>query len=287
MDQSAENAPAVVITGASSGIGRTTALDLDRRGFRVFAGYRRDADASSLAAESSGGVTPVRIDVTQQASIEAARDEIAEALEGQPLLGLVNNAAISVAWPLEFVDVDALRGQFEINTFGVAAVTSAMLPLISRPGGRIVNVSSGAGRIVTPLIGPYCASKYALVALSDALRVELRGQGLHVSVVEPGFIDTPIHEKNDRQIEDMLASLPSEGRDRYGPAIAKLRATSESMSKGAAQPEAVSKAIHRALVARRPRSRYPVTAEARLLQVLGPFLGNRIRDAIFGRIVGL
>jgi NAD(P)-dependent dehydrogenase (short-subunit alcohol dehydrogenase family) len=278
---------AVVITGASSGIGRTTALQLDRLGFRVFAGFRKQEDADSLAGEASERLTPLSIDVTDIVSIEAARDEILRSLGEQPLFALVNNAATTVTMPLEFVDLEALRGQFEINTFGVAAVTKTMLPLIERPGGRIVNVSSGAGRIVSPLVGAYCASKYALVALSDALRLELRGQGISGFVIEPGFIDTPMHEKNERQVEEMLGSLPAEGRERYGPAIAKMRAANERLSKRASPPEAVSKAIVHALTARRPRSRYPVTAEARLLAVIGPFLTNRMRDAIFGRMVGL
>jgi NAD(P)-dependent dehydrogenase (short-subunit alcohol dehydrogenase family) len=287
MEHSPSQHPALVITGASTGIGRTTALDLDRRGFRVFAGVRKSSDGESLSAAASPQLTPLHIDVTQLATIEAARDEIARSLGDQKLFALVNNAATTVTAPLEFVDLDALRAQFETNTIGVAAVTKTMLPLMQRPGGRIVNVSSGAGRIVTPLVGPYCASKYALVAMSDALRVELRGQGISVSIIEPGFIDTPMHEKNEQQAEEMLASLPPEGRERYGEAIAKLRATNERMSKGAAPPEDVAQAIRRSLTARRPRSRYPVTAEARLLQIIGPFLGNRIRDAIFGRIVGL
>ena len=282
-----EDSPAVVITGASSGIGRTTALMLDGLGYRVFAGVRRHADAKSLRDEASQRLRPIRLDVTDGDSIVAARDELVAAQSGRPLLGLINNAGTTVTMPLEFADMDALRGQFEINTFGVVAVTKAFAPLLERPGGRVVNVSSGAGRIVTPLIGAYCASKYALVAISDALRVELRGQGIAVSIIEPGVIDTPMHSKNEARVEAMLRALPEEARDRYGAAIAKLRRASERMSKNAAPAENVARAICRALTDRKPRVRYPVTAEAKLLQVVGPFLTSRVRDSIFGRIVGL
>ena len=276
-----------MITGASSGIGRAAALLLDREGFSVYAGVRRMEDGDALAADASAALQPVVLDVTDAASIAAACARVTSLLNGRPLHGIVNNAGTTVTMPLEFADMDAFRAQFEVNTFGAVEVTKTFLPLLARPGGRIVNVSSGAGRIVTPLLGTYSASKYALVAVSDALRVELRGQGLFVSIIEPGFIDTPIHPKNEAQVESMLQRMPAEGRARYGPAIDKLRAANKRMAKGASPPEDVARAIERALSSRRPRARYPVTFEARLLQWIGPFLSSGLRDAIFGRIVGL
>jgi NAD(P)-dependent dehydrogenase (short-subunit alcohol dehydrogenase family) len=287
MNSSVSNARPLVITGASSGIGRAAALYLDRLGFRVFAGFRNPIDAEALVAEASPNLVPVHLDVTQIETIEKARDQIAESLAGEDLFAIVNNAATTVTMPVEFMDLDALRGQLEINTIGVVAVTKTMLPLLSRPGGRVVNVSSGAGRIVSPLIGAYCGSKYALVALTDALRLEVRGQGIRVSIIEPGFIDTPMHEKNERQVAAMLEALPAEGRTRYGAAFDKLAAANTRMAKNAAPPESVAKAIHRALCDARPRTRYPVTPEAKLLHWIGPFLNDRMRDAIFGRMMGL
>jgi NAD(P)-dependent dehydrogenase (short-subunit alcohol dehydrogenase family) len=277
----------VLITGASSGIGWATALHLDRLGFEVFASVRRQEDADRLSSAASDRLVTVQLEVTDAASIEAARAMVVERLGARGLDGTVNNAGYTSTSPMEFVDLDELRRQFEVNFFGVAAVTRAFLPHMTRPGGRIVNISSGAGRIVTPLIGPYCASKYALVAISDAMRVELRGAGLGVSIVEPGFIETSMHGKNDALIAELLDKLPEAGRARYGPALERLKATNEKMSRTAAPADDVAKAVERALTDARPRARYPVTREAKLLYWIGPFLTDRIRDAIFGRIVGL
>ncbi len=277
----------VFITGASSGIGRETALLLDRDGLRVFAGVRSDEAADALGRAAVGPLEAVRIDVTHADSISAAVEAVRAGLHSEALSGLVNNAGMTVTAPLEFVDMDALRRQFEVNVFGVAAVTKAFLPLLERPGGRIVNVSSGAGKIVSPLIGPYCASKYALEAMSDALRVEVRGQGLHVSVVEPGAIDTPIHDKNETSLRQMVEALPDEGRARYGAALEKLSRTNASMAKQGIPAARVAATIAKALRVQRPKTRYPVAAEAHLLAWIGPFLGDRVRDAMFGRMVGL
>jgi NAD(P)-dependent dehydrogenase (short-subunit alcohol dehydrogenase family) len=277
----------VLVTGCSSGIGRATALLLHERGHHVFAGIRRIEDGVALRNETSERVVPVRLDVTSEASISEAHQQVCDALGDGRLDGLVNNAGMTSTMPMEFVDLDQMREQFDINVFGVAAMTKAFLPLLARPGGRVVNVSSGSGKIVTPLMGSYSASKFALEAMSDALRIELRREGLHVAVIEPGFIETSIHEKNERQLKGMLGDLPPEGRARYEPAIEKLRQTNDRFAKTAAPARDVALAIAHALSARRPKTRYPVTREAHLLAWLGPFLGDRMRDAIFGRIVGL
>jgi NAD(P)-dependent dehydrogenase (short-subunit alcohol dehydrogenase family) len=216
-----------------------------------------------------------------------ARERVVASLSGKGLDAIVNNAGYTSTAPMEFVDLDELRSQFEVNFFGAVAVAKAFLPHLTRPGGRIVNISSGAGRIVSPLIGPYCASKYAMVAVSDAMRLELRGAGLAVSIVEPGFIETPMHAKNDVLIGELLDGLPEAGRERYAPAIERLQATNEKLAKSASPAIDVARAVERALTDRRPRTRYPVTREAKLLYWIGPFLTDRMRDAIFGRITGL
>ncbi len=183
--------PAVLVTGASTGIGRATGLYLQARGFRVFASVRRETDAADLS-----GATPVLLDVENAESIRAAADAVGAALEDGALQGLVNNAGIAVSGPLEFLEMSDLRHQFEVNLFGQVAVTRAFLPLLRRAkNGRIVNMSSISGRITAPLLGPYSMSKFALEAFSDALRRELSPFGLSVSVVEPGAIKTPIWDK--------------------------------------------------------------------------------------------
>ncbi len=277
----------VVITGTASGIGHATALLLAERGFRVFAAVRKQTDLETWRAAAAPGIEPILLDVTQADSIETATTQVAEALGTQPLDALVNNAGITVTSPLEFVDLDAMRWQFEVNVFGVAAVTRAFLPLLKRPGGRIVNVSSGAGKIAPPLIGPYTASKHALEAMSDVLRLELRGQGIAVSVIQPGFIESAMHDKNQAAAAELLDALPPDGKKKYAEAIERMRANDERQSARAAPAREVAAAIHRAITANRPRTRYPVTSEAKLLAWIGPFLSDRARDRIFGRITGL
>jgi NAD(P)-dependent dehydrogenase (short-subunit alcohol dehydrogenase family) len=277
----------VVITGTASGIGRATALLLSERGFRVFAGVRKPADVEAWRETSTAGVEPIWLDVTDAGSIEGAFAFVADLLREEPLDALVNNAGITVTYPLEFVDLDAMRHQFEVNVVGVAAVNRAFLPLLRRPGGRVVNVSSGAGKIAPPLIGPYTASKHALEAMSDSLRLELRGQGIAVSVIEPGFIESNMHAKNEAATPALLEALPPEGRQKYGAAIDRMRTNDERQAAKAAPASEVAEAIHRAITAKKPRTRYPVTREAKLLAWIGFLLSDRMRDGIFGRMAGL
>jgi NAD(P)-dependent dehydrogenase (short-subunit alcohol dehydrogenase family) len=275
------------ITGTSTGIGRATALRLDASGWRVFAGVRREQDGESLRAESSPRLTPCLIDVTDAASIDLAAKHVKDALGEGGLVGLVNNAGIGVGGPLEYIPIDELRRQFEVNVLGPAAVTRAFLPLLRRPGGRIVNVSSVAGRMTTPLIGPYCASKYALEALSDALRIELRGSGIEVAIVEPGFITTPMLDKAHRDIATGIGVLPEEARERYEEPMRRQDERFEQFGSRGAPPEAVARKIERALTRPRPRTRYSVGVDAKLSLFLNRVLPDRAIDAILGRLVGL
>jgi NAD(P)-dependent dehydrogenase (short-subunit alcohol dehydrogenase family) len=281
------SAGSVVVTGSASGIGRATVQLLAKRGFRVFAAVRKPSDVEAWRDAAPEGVEAIELEVTVAHSIERAVARVGESLGQNPLTALVNNAGITVTCPLEFVDLDAMRWQFEVNVFGVAAVTRAFLPLLRRPGGRIVNISSGAGKIAPPLIGPYTASKHALEAMSDALRLELRGQGIAVAVLEPGFIESQMHEKNRRATRELLGALSAEANKKYGAAIERLRENDERQSATAAPASDVAEAVHRAISARRPRTRYPVTREAKLLAWIGCFLSDRTRDRIFGRMVGL
>ncbi len=267
--------PSVLITGASTGIGAACALALDKRGYRVFAGVRRAIDGEVLRQNASTQFTPLLLDVTDAASVA----EAARLLRNQPnsgaLAGLINNAGIAVAGPLEFVSPDRLRQQFEVNVVGVLALTQALLPLLRSGPGRIVNISSVSGRLASPFVGPYCASKFALEALSDSLRVELNPWRIPVSVVEPGVINTPIWQKSLAANASVLDDMPEESRQLYGREVAAMQQFARS-AKGL-EPEAVARVVVRALTAANPKTRYVVGTDARL-GVLLSRLPDRVRD---------
>jgi NAD(P)-dependent dehydrogenase (short-subunit alcohol dehydrogenase family) len=279
--------PAAVITGCSTGIGRASARLLEREGFRVFAGVRTRGDAEALRSEGAGRLEPLLLDVTDEAAIERAVAEVGAAVGEAGLAGLVNNAGIAIDGPLEFVDLAEMRRCYDVNVFGPVAVTKAFLPLLRRASGRIVNVSSGAGRVATPLIGAYSSTKSALESLSEAQRVELRGFGVHLSVVAPGTTSTPMQEKGLEAVDAQLASLPEEGLAAYGSALARMRAMFVRLERGAVPAETVARVIHRALTDARPRARYAVGRDTRLMGALARFVPARARDALFGRLVGL
>ena len=278
----------VVITGTSTGIGRACALWLDRAGWEVFAGVRRAEDGDGLRAEASDRLRPVIVDVTDADSIAAAAREVDAALGDRPLTGLVNNAGLSIAGPLEFLPIDELRRQLEVNLVGHVAVTQAFLPAIRRgKGGRVVNVTSVGGRIVNPFIGPYHASKWGLEAITDALRKELRPWKIRVVAIEPGSIDTEIWRKGTEQAHEVLGGLPPEGRELYGEVIPKALKMSERIAKQAIPAERVAKVVERALTARRPRPRYVVGIDARVLITLNQLLPARVMDAVEARLIGI
>lgn len=270
---------AVVITGASTGIGKATAVELARRGFEVFAGVRRDADAQALR-EAAAGITPIMLDVTDAASIAAARATVEAALGERGLAGLVNNAGVGIGGPLEFVSIDDLRRQFEINVIGQVAVTQAFLPALRRARGRIVNMGSISGRLATPFVAPYSASKHAMEAFTDALRIELRPWGIGVSIVEPGAIDTPIWDKARGMTNDIERDLTPEGRELYGEVITAMRGFLEAQAKSGIPPERVARAVAHALTSRFPRTRYLVGADARLQAVAATVVPDRLLDRL-------
>jgi NAD(P)-dependent dehydrogenase (short-subunit alcohol dehydrogenase family) len=266
-----------VVTGASSGIGQACAVRLGRRGWRVFAGVRRDEDAERIAGLAER-IEPVRLDVTEPASIAAA----AERLDGEPLAGLVNNAGIAIAMPLEFLPLDELRGQLDVNLVGQLAVTQALLPHLRRARGRIVNVGSIAGRSALPFLGAYAASKHALEAVTDALRVELRPFGIEVAIVEPATIATPIWSKGAELLQRILADLPESVTELYGGRMAAFGKAAAAASRRAEAPELVAGAVERALTAGRPRTRYLVGRDARR-RALVERLPDRLRDRVYER----
>jgi NAD(P)-dependent dehydrogenase (short-subunit alcohol dehydrogenase family) len=278
---------AVVVTGASSGIGRATALLLARSGFRVFAGVRRDADAESIRQEGVLDLEPLRLDVTDAASIASACATVASATGSAGLVGLVNNAGIGVAGPLEFLPPHEIRRQLEVNVVAPLAVSQAFLPQLRHGRGRLVYVGSSSGYLSLPLIGPYCASKFALEALADAQRLELQPFGLHVVLVQPGAIATPIFEKSNAHADALLETLPPETGRFYGPLITAIRKGVADQVSRANPPETVARAVLHALRAKRPRTRYKVGLDAWLEWVLARWLPDRLRDRVLTRLLGL
>jgi NAD(P)-dependent dehydrogenase (short-subunit alcohol dehydrogenase family) len=270
----------VVVTGASTGIGEATATHLKDLGFDVLGGVRKDEDAERLSGK---GVQPVKLDLTDEGSIAAAREEIEEASGGR-LAALVNNAGIAVAAPLEFIPIDRLRQQIEVNLIGQVAVTQALLAFLRATGGRIVNVSSIGGRIALPMMGPYASSKFGLEAVSDSLRRELRHLGVDVVVVEPGGVRTPIWQKGNAAADEMLADVPDEAQKLYGKLADTLREESRKIeTERGLPPSAVAEVIGEALTASKPKTRYMVGRDAKMRWAVAKRVPDRAMDALIAR----
>lgn len=275
------NGSAVVVTGASSGIGRACAMSLSEAGFMVFAGVRCREDAESLRGS---GVEPVLLDVCDRGSLEEAARFVGQytARPGDPSkeVCLVNNAGISLTGPLELLPLEDLRRQLEVNLVGSLSATQAFLPLMRRSGGRVVFIGSMFGRLPVPFVGPYCASKFALEGLSGSLRLELKPWGIPVSVVEPGVVNTPIWDKYDDFTDRLLSQLPEAGRRLYERRLSAARSFALESGKAGIPPGRVGKTVVRCLTSSRPRTHYPVGLEARLSaagsRLLPPWLLDRL-----------
>jgi NAD(P)-dependent dehydrogenase (short-subunit alcohol dehydrogenase family) len=248
---------AVVITGASSGIGHATVLRMSRAGWRVFPTVRKQSDRERLQREGRN-VHPVIMDAQDGASILAAAVEIERELQGRGLCGLVNNAGIGTVRPVEYAALQDLREIFEINVLGQIAITNAFAPLLRRVRGRVVNITSIGVNIAIPFGGLLNASKSAFAMLSDTMRLELKPFGIRVSAVEPGAISTPAVEKTLGDIEHVIANLPPEGQASYGSMLRHFGELAYQREKSGSSPEVVAGAIHHALTSRRPRIRYRV-----------------------------
>ena len=274
----------VLVTGASTGIGEACALHLDRKGERVYAGVRREADGEKLRAKASNRLTPVILDVTDQAHIDAVTKQITE--EAGRLDGLVNNAGIARGGPLEYLPLDEWREQFEVNVIGQIAMTRAVLPLIRTATGRIVFIGSISGKVATMMMAPYCASKFAIEAIGESLRHDLHPWKIHVSVVEPGAIKTAIWDKGRDTADRLDRELPEEGKRLYADHIEGIRKGIEMQDKGGVGPEKVAQAVDHALYSRKPRTRYLVGTDARVQSALVRLLPDRAREAIVRKIAG-
>ncbi|GAA4594800.1 SDR family NAD(P)-dependent oxidoreductase [Planotetraspora phitsanulokensis] len=262
-----------MVTGASTGIGRACVADLVRAGFHVWAAVRRVEDEESLLREHPDGVSVVRMDLTDEASVRAAGEVVCAA---GPLHGLVNNAGVALAGPLEYLPIEVFRRQIEINLTGQLIVTQSVLPALrqaAESGGtpRIVMVGSMAGRIAGPMLGPYHAAKFGLVGLSDSLRAELAPFGIGVILVEPGVIATPIWERGTAAADELLGRLPA-AADRYAGQISRVRASAARNAETGIPADRAAGVIVDALTAARPRPRQLVGRDAKIAAVLARFL---------------
>jgi NAD(P)-dependent dehydrogenase (short-subunit alcohol dehydrogenase family) len=279
--------PAIVVTGASTGIGEACALELDRRGYRVFAGVRTDAAAEKLRTKASPRLTPVLLDVTKSDCIAAAAQTVSAAVGEAGIAGLVNNAGIAVAGPLELVPIDALRQQFEVNVIGHVAVTQAFLPMLRLARGRIVNISSVSGGLAAPYLGAYSASKFALEAITDVMRLELRRWGIGVSSVEPGPIDTPIWEKSTQLGDQLVGQVPPDRLALYENDLVELREGVSQTAQAADPVERVVRAVVHALESKRPKTRYFLGWGVRACFKEMKILPDRVRDWIVCKQMGM
>jgi NAD(P)-dependent dehydrogenase (short-subunit alcohol dehydrogenase family) len=269
----------VVVTGASKGIGAAIVRRLAADGFRIIAGVRRTEDAEALRGQVGERVVPALLDITDPDAVAAAAELVGGEVGERGLAGLVNNAGIAVAAPLEFVPPAELGRQLEVNVVGQHAVTQALLPLLRRGRGRIVNLGSIGDRIVAPMTGPYHVSKFALRAWSDTLRLELSPWGIEVVLVEPGAVATPIWETSIAAAERLQQTLPSGVEELYGRAIAAAKTDALRNAARGMPADQVATVVARALTVRRPRTRYLVGTDARITAMVAR-LPDRLRDRL-------
>ncbi len=266
--------PTVLVTGAARGIGRATTLRLAAAGWDVIAGVRRPQDGDSLADSGQGRVRPVALDVSDAEQIAALAPELTAGLDA-----LVGNAGIFVGGPVETVAPDELRRQLEVNVVGQVAVAQAVLPHLRASRGRLVFVSSVAGRISTPMFGVYSASKFALEAVADAMRMELAPWGIRVSVIEPAQTDTDLWRHADEQLDETVAGLSPEHRNLYAKHLEGFRKTIPRSQRAAAPADGVAATIETALAATRPKARYVVGTAVRIQGAVFGALPTPVRDA--------
>jgi NAD(P)-dependent dehydrogenase (short-subunit alcohol dehydrogenase family) len=269
----------VLVTGTSRGIGRATVEKLASAGWDVIAGVRRAEDGERLAADR---VTPVVLDVTDDADLAALTESLPERLDA-----LVANAGIVVEGPVEGLGLDDLRRQLDVNVVGQVAVAQAVLPRLRQSRGRIVFISSVSGRISTPMTGAYNASKFALEGIADSLRIELRPWGIRVILVQPSSTDTEMWSGALDRIDTMESSLGEEHRELYAEHLDGIRKTTRMIQKRTVPVEDVAKTVERALTAARPRARYPVGALSKVQLAMNTATPTRVMDAALARVTGV
>lgn len=273
--------PSVLVTGASRGIGRAVALRLAELGWDVHAGVCRQQDAETLVGEGAR-VSPLLLDVTDEQQLATLDDALPQDLDA-----VINNAGIVVDGPVEAIPPAELRRQLEVNAVAQVAVTQAVLPRLRSSRGRVLFVSSISGRAVTPWLGAYSASKFALEALADALRIELRPWGVKVILIEPGNTDTDLWRLADQQLESTVARLDEERRGLYARQIEGMRRLTPVMQRTAVPVERVVSTVERALTDRRPRARYPVGVQTKAQVAMSALTPTALNDAVLARVAGI
>ena len=276
--------PHMLVTGASSGIGRATVLRLAAGGCHVYAGVRKTADGAALAEAAAGELTPLLLDVTDSAQITAAAQAIAGHTGDSGLAGLVNNAGIGIFGPLELIPIERFRQQLDVNVTGQLAVTQAVLPLLRRARGRIVMIGSIGTRFTPPFIGPLAASKSILATLSTALRQELAPFGIRVVLVEPGSIRSEAVGKLDSDARQVLSQASPEGQTLYQDAFLHLVGFFSALHHKGSPPEEVAKTVERALTTPRPRASYLSGKNARRMALAAAVLPPAAQDALRRRL---
>lgn len=278
---------AVVITGCSTGIGRASALHLDKLGFKVFAGVRKIEDAESICRDASASLIPLTIDITDNESISSAVKTVTQILDGQGLAGLVNNAGATFISPLEFFPWENLVDQVKVNLLGHIAVTQSFLGLIRKRRGRVINIGSIGGVQPVPFLFAYNACKAGMHAYTCSLRMEVGAQGIQVVLVIPGHIATPIWRKTGGKGELFSDSLSEEARAIYGSRIDAFVQTVRKMEQGGLQAESVAEVVARGLTVPKPKTCYLVGRDARLQSFLSKWVPDRIRDSLVLKALGI
>ncbi len=279
--------PGALVTGASTGIGEACVGRLAAAGWTVFAGVRREADGDALTTRYAGDLRPVLLDVSQSDDIDRAVGTISHDFQGVGLDGLVNNAGIGIGGPVEYLSVDDWRRVFEVNLFGVVALTRSLIPMLRTAGGRIVHIGSIGGRVSSPGLAPYSASKHALEALAEAQRHEFARSGtpVTVSLVEPGEVKTAIWDKGDAQAAEMEARLDDVGRQRYQWLLDQARGFIDEGRKRGISADQVARVVEQALITPRPKARYLVGPDAKLFGHVLTRAPDRDRE-VFVRLGG-
>jgi NAD(P)-dependent dehydrogenase (short-subunit alcohol dehydrogenase family) len=274
--------PTALITGTSTGIGEACVALLATKGWTVYAGVRREPDGQRLVATHTGDIRPVTLDVTNRDHIEGVVDELAGTLGDGGLQGLVNNAGVGVGGPVEILPEDAWRFVFDANFFGIVALTRAALPLLRRGRGRVVHIGSIGGRIASPGVAPYSASKHALEALAEASRIEfaLGGSPVRVALVEPGAVVTPIWDKADDSVDALERLFDDDERAEYGWMVDQARGFVDEGRRTGVPPSKVAEAVEHALTASRPKLRYLVGPDAKIAGHVIARLPDRARQAL-------
>jgi NAD(P)-dependent dehydrogenase (short-subunit alcohol dehydrogenase family) len=275
-----------LVTGTSSGIGRAIALTLAQRGLHVFATVRRLTNGQSLQQETSGQITPLVMDVTCHDQIVEAAATVRHHVGGRGLDTLVNNAGVGLFAPLELAPLAGFRSQFEINVDGQLAVTQAFLPLIRLAMGRLVMIGSIGDRLTPPFVGPLSASKHALLALTEALRLELAPWNIRVVLIEPGNIRSEASVKFERETTAALQQFDANGRALYAQAFESMTSRFAARNRHGSQPQLVADLVARVIDTPRPRARYVVGKDALLFAMLS-WLPPMLLDPILGRAFGL